>query len=101
MVSRSHLRFGQFARRLLSGSMFTAAAVVIGSLANGAPPKDQTYMPVVPTQSFEETLKQDSADKDKVMSDQKALLEKRYDLRDDPSKVQMSGKRKAVQQGVR
>ena len=35
------------------------------------------------------------------MSDQKALLEKRYDLRDNPSNVQMSGKRKAVQQGVR
>ena len=37
----------------------------------------------------------------KCMSDQKALLEKRYDLSDNPSNVQMSGKRKAVQQGVR
>ena len=32
---------------------------------------------------------------------QKALLEKRYDLSDNASDVQMSGKRKAVQQGVR
>jgi cytochrome c peroxidase len=35
------------------------------------------------------------------LSDQKALLEKRYDLGDNPSNVEMSGKRKAVQQGVR
>ena len=47
------------------------------------------------------SFKQDTADKAKVMSDQKALLEKRYDLSDNPSNVQMSGKRKAVQQGVR
>ena len=32
---------------------------------------------------------------------QRELLEKRYDLRDDPSDVMMSGGRKAVQQGVR
>ncbi|HEX3600567.1 MAG TPA: cytochrome B6, partial [Lacipirellulaceae bacterium] len=77
-------------------------AVVTGArFSDAAAPTDQTYMPVVPTKSFEETLKQDSADKDKVMSDQQSLLEKRYDLRDDPSDVKMSGERKAVQQGVR
>jgi len=62
---------------------------------------ENTYMPVVPTKTFEEIYQQDSAEKAKVMSEQKALLEKRYDLRDNPSNVQMSGKRKAVQQGVR
>jgi cytochrome c peroxidase len=36
-----------------------------------------------------------------VLARQKALLEKRYDLSDNASNVQMSGKRKAVQQGVR
>ena len=58
-------------------------------------------MPVVPTKTFDDIYKQDTADKAKVLSDQKALLEKRYDLRNNPSNVQMSGKRKAVQQGVR
>jgi len=58
-------------------------------------------MPVVPTKTFEEVFQQDTQQKDKVVSDQKALLEKRYDLRNNPSNVQMSGKRKAVQQGVR
>ena len=62
---------------------------------------ENTYMPVVPTKTFEEIFKQDSAEKDKVMNAQKALLESRYDLRNNPSNVQMSGKRKAVQQGVR
>lgn len=79
-----------------------AAAVVVGSRAAlAAAPTDQTYMPVVPTKSFDEVYKQDTADKAKVMADQKTLLEERYDLRDNPSNVQMSGNRKAVQQGVR
>src|SRR6188472_4412219 len=66
-----------------------------------APPKDQTYMPVVLTKSFEDIYKGDTDEKDEVLARQKALLEKRYDLSDNPSEVQMSGKRKAVQQGVR
>ena len=66
-----------------------------------APPNDQTYMPVVPTKSFEDIHKGDTEEKDEVLARQKALLEKRYDLSDNGSDVQMSGKRKAVQQGVR
>jgi cytochrome c peroxidase len=66
-----------------------------------APPKDQTYMPVVPTKSFEDIYKGDTDEKDEVLGRQKALLEKRYDLSDNASDVQMSGKRKPVQQGVR
>jgi cytochrome c peroxidase len=62
---------------------------------------ENTYMPVVPTKSFEEIFKQDSADKANVTSGQKSLLEKRYGLGNNPSNVQMSGNRKAVQQGVR
>jgi cytochrome c peroxidase len=87
----------------LNSSMLLASLAVLAavSTAYAAAPKDQTYMPVVPTQSFEDTLKQDSVDKDKVMSTQKDLLQERYDLRDDPSNVKMSGGRKAVQQGVR
>jgi cytochrome c peroxidase len=62
---------------------------------------ENTYMPVVPTKSFEEIFEQDTQQKAEVTSAQKSLLEERYDLRNDPSNVQMSGKRKAVQQGVR
>src|ERR1700750_1220302 len=58
-------------------------------------------MPVVPTTSFEEIYTGDTAKKDEVLARQKALLEKQYDLSDNASDVQMSGKRKAVQQGVR
>lgn len=88
--------------RLVLVAMISAAMLAAAdnnSLAAG--PTDQTYMPVVPTKSFDDVLKQDSADKAKVMAAQKALLEERYDLRDNPSNVQMSGNRKAVQQGVR
>ncbi|WP_371879595.1 cytochrome B6 [Nannocystis punicea] len=61
----------------------------------------QTYMPVVLPESFETLHQREVADKPRVMSRQRALLEARYDLRDLPSEVMMSGGRKAVQQGVR
>ena len=41
------------------------------------------------------------AAKEDVVNRQRALLEARYDLSDDPSETKMSGRRKAVQQGVR
>jgi cytochrome c peroxidase len=62
---------------------------------------ENTYMPVVPTKSFEEIHQQDTAAKANVMNAQKTLLESRYDVRNNPSNAQMSGNRKAVQQGVR
>lgn len=85
-------------------SEVAVSLVLVAALANNGKSQqsnDNTYMPVVPTQSFEETFQQDSAAKAKVLSDQKSLLEKRYDLRNNPSNEQMSGKRKSVQQGVR
>src|SRR5882757_5575438 len=97
-------------RSLVKRPLITRAAtsIVIGmaGLATAwtvfaAPPKDQTYMPVVPTKSFEEIYKGDTGEKDEVLARQKALLEKRYDLSNNASDVQMSGKRKAIQQGVR
>jgi len=62
---------------------------------------DQTYMPVVPAKSFEETLEADTAAKPDLMQRQQSLLEERYDLADKPSDVAMSGGRKQVQRGVR
>ncbi|TVS17727.1 MAG: cytochrome B6 [Planctomycetaceae bacterium] len=62
---------------------------------------DQTYMPAKIDESFESMKAKDEAAKPEVMQRQQQLLEERYDLRDDPSDVLMSGGRKAVQQGVR
>ncbi|TWU44402.1 hypothetical protein Q31b_19380 [Novipirellula aureliae] len=62
---------------------------------------EQTYMPVVIGESFEETMERDIAQKDDVMQTQQRLLESRYDLSDQASEVKMSAGRKAVQQGVR
>lgn len=69
-------------------------------------PKDvdlvhETYIPVVDKAPFDEVRKQDIKDKPSVTSDQKSLLQNRYDLSDKPSDIKMSGGRKAVQQGVR
>lgn len=89
------------ARQLFAIALVGAAGLATAEAVFAAPPKDQTYMPVVPAKSFEEVFKADSGAKDDVNARQKALLEKRYDLSDNPSQVQMSGKRKAVQQGVR
>jgi cytochrome c peroxidase len=77
-------------------------AVAGAQPAKPAPPTEGgTYIPVVPTQTFDQTFEKDTAEKAKVLSDQQALLNKRYDLSDDPSPVKMSGGRKAVQHGVR
>ncbi len=62
---------------------------------------DNTYMPVVPTQTFQQVYDQDVADKPKVMAAQEKLLNERYDLSNNPSDVKQSAGRKAVQQGVR
>ncbi len=78
---------------------FIMVGVTGGLIA--APPPEQTYMPVVPTKSFEEVFKADTGEKAAVQARQQALLEKRYDLSNSASNVPMSGKRKAVQQGVR
>ncbi len=64
-------------------------------------PTDQTYMPVVVTQTIEETYKKDTADRQAVLDAQQKLLDSRYDLSDRPTKQTMAGGRKAVQEGVR
>ena len=69
----------------------TASAQTAQQLQAG----ENTYSPVVPTKTFEQIFQEDSAAKNQVLNAQKALLESRYDLRNDPSNVQMSGNRKA------
>ncbi len=59
------------------------------------------YLPVAVEESFDEIMRQDKADKPKIMKRQQALLERRYDLQNRPSKtITMSGG-KPVQEGVR
>ncbi len=80
-----------------------AASVGLGQVQDK--PKEsgsaQTYMPVVDTEDFETVKTREYALKQEVLQMQLALLQSRYDLGDNPSKVMMSGNRKAVQQGLR
>ncbi|MBM9603768.1 cytochrome B6 [Desulfopila inferna] len=64
-------------------------------------PIHSTYIPVVIKESLQSTMEKDKAMKAEVMARQQTLLERRYDLSDNPSEVMMSAERKAVQQGVR
>ena len=87
--------------RQIACGVAVVTVLLAAAVAVAAPPKDQTYMPVVPTKSFDEIYQADTAAKADVQARQQALLEKRYDLSNNPSSVQMSGQRKAVQKGVR
>ena len=62
---------------------------------------DNTYMPVKIDTPFQETMEKDVADQPEFQQRQQALLERRYDLSDNPSDVMMSAGRKPVQKGVR
>jgi hypothetical protein len=103
MTRHSQLKLNRvFAVIISSAIVGMFAMVAVAQPAKPAPPvSGGTYIPVFPTATFEETFEKDTADKAKVQSDQQALLEKRYDLGNNPSNVKMSGNRKAVQQGVR
>jgi cytochrome c peroxidase len=61
----------------------------------------ETFIPVVPAAPFAEVMRKDVAEREAVEASQRELLAERYDLRDDPSDVMMSGGRRAVQSGVR
>jgi cytochrome c peroxidase len=63
-------------------------------------PIHQTYIPVV-TDDFKTIMQKDVAAKPQFMKRQMELLERRYDLGDNPSRIKMSGGTKFVQQGVR
>jgi cytochrome c peroxidase len=61
-----------------------------------------TYMEVAfPATAFDDMKAKDVAEKAEVMQRQQALMEKRYDLSDNPSNVMQTKGEKAVQQGVR
>jgi cytochrome c peroxidase len=60
-----------------------------------------TYRKMVPHIDFDTAKARDEQAKPRVMQRQRELLEERYDLSDRPSQLQMSGGRRAVQEGVR
>jgi cytochrome c peroxidase len=103
MTKQSQMKWARVLAIVVSPAIVGMLAMAtIGQQTKKAPPiAGGTYIPVVPTATFDETFEKDSADKPTVQSDQQALLTKRYDLRNNPSNVKMSGNRKAVQQGVR
>lgn len=84
---------------LLSGAVLGTAGLIGPAIGQDAL-SGKSYAPVVEIE-FQEMLKEDEAQKSSVMKRQEALLGERYDLSDNPSDVQMSGGRKAVQEGVR
>jgi cytochrome c peroxidase len=92
----------------ISSAVVVLLAVVHLSHARApAPPpppaeKAESYMPVVIEKSFDATMKEDIAAKDKFMQRHRTLLAERYDTSNRPAAdVMMSGGRKPVQQGVR
>lgn len=85
---------------LAIGILLLAVSAQVGASGDARLP-DHTYMPVVVEQDFEKNKAADEAEKPELMERQNKLLNRRYDLRDDPSDVSMSGGRKKVQQGVR
>jgi cytochrome c peroxidase len=88
---------------------FTTAAAAILFVSGMTPVNAQTeekipqntYMPVKVDYTFEDMREKDVAARETVLEKQQELLNRRYDLSDNPSDVMMSANRKAVQQGVR
>jgi cytochrome c peroxidase len=89
---------------LVIAALAAMAATSHAQRPPGAPapgPDAESYMPVVIEKTFEATLQEDTAARDRFLQRQRALLTARYDLDNRPSSVMMAGGRKAVQQGVR
>ena len=100
-MTHSHYSPSRFLSVLAITLVGFLAATASAQLLQPQRADENTYLPVVPTRTFEEIYQQDTAQKDQVTNTQQELLGRRYDLRNDPSDVQMSGERKAVQRGVR
>jgi cytochrome c peroxidase len=69
------------------------------AFADNPPPT--SYMPVVAKESFQAVMQRMSAEKQALNDKQKALLNQRYDLSDNPSKNTTMTNGKPIQEGVR
>ncbi len=85
---------------LLASSAITAG-LTFGQESKPKEIDEKSYMPVVIDKDFETIHKDDAAQKEQVLKQQRQLLEERYDLRDGPAEAMASGGRKALQEGVR
>jgi len=70
-------------------------------IAHAQQPPVTSYAPVTPRKSFEQTVKQMTAEKPAVMQRQKDLLATRYDLSDRSTDNVSMSRGKAIQTGVR
>lgn len=94
-----------------TAKIWVVACVAVATVAlvfavNAQLPEDvdplvKTYMPVVIEEDFETIMAKDVEEKAEYMERQMELLERRYDLSDNPADVMMSGERKYIQQGIR
>jgi cytochrome c peroxidase len=88
-------------RILKLGLPVAFGVAAVGFAASDPLPPDLTYRPL-PTLPFSAVKENDEAQKPRVMERQKALLDQRYDLADQPTPdTMMSGGMKPVQAGVR
>ena len=67
----------------------------------GQEEKKSSYMPVVPTEEFSNTVSRMKTEKPAVMKRQMELLEARYDLQNDPAPNVTMTRGKPVQRGIR
>src|SRR5215813_12830718 len=88
--------------RLITGTALAGSILALSWAAfSDSLPPDASYRPL-PTQPFSVVRAADEAQKPEVMQRQAELLQSRYDLSDRPIPgVFMSGRRRAVQGGVR
>src|SRR5688572_4200630 len=100
MNMSSLLRFGR--STLACAALFTPFALA-GQERPAEKPADlpSSYMPVVPKEPFDATMKRMSAAKDEVNKRHQNLLNQRYDLSDKPVQGVTMTKGKPVQGGVR
>jgi len=87
---------------MLPAAVCGLGLALLGAYAQeAANPPPSSYSPVVAKEPFETTMARMSAAKADVMKRHMALLQRRYDLADRPTKGVTMSRGKAVQQGVR
>jgi cytochrome c peroxidase len=88
-------------RVFLAPALAGAIALFPGAASFAEDPPPSSYMPVVPKETFKETMDRMSAAKPAIMERQKALLAERYDLSDRPAKGVTMSRGKPIQEGIR
>jgi cytochrome c peroxidase len=86
---------------LVGTALATAVVWTAWAPAQQTPEKKPPAAPPESAEDFAKEMAKFKADKPGVMKTQLDLLNSRYDLSDKPSKIKMSGNRRAVQEGVR